>query len=1061
MFNSSEGSHLWCFIIVIIITIIIIVVVVVVVIIIICVRHVVSAHWTGFHDSQSGLRHYVVFSGSSRNSSDISLPVTLPANSSRHVQLLTTPLSAGSRIYFTVVAYNQAGESSRASSNGIIVDFSTPLSLQAPSIQTGWVGSTVSHAQLSSSSLQMSWNFSDNTALQYYYLSLLSDTGTSIPIPPQIVFLQSSQTFSQLALSDGDSYRILVRGCDVGGVCASATSESVLIDSSPPIDGYFLVNGLNSNISAHSWRNRPVRNTAEISLAVFGFSDPHSSPLQYWARAGSQVGGSSLMDVTLLPASPQNGNTFSLVLALNRQLIVSEVLHVTLWAENGAGLESRTIQGSFIVDDPFQTNRGSLMYVRSPCLIDSCMGHCSCAARGDLCNVPLSTLGTCERLNHTSLSPSMMVQVYNVVPQLVTTPTGRLVTSIADKLYGRWEYDSSANFRRVEWSVGVEGEEPGAGLIDIVNEEVWYTATSNMSAVFTVSKTRPLVEFQTYVFYVRVWYSFTTYAIFTSSSLGIDWSRPRIAQGRRVSDIVGGSMADIDFTHSETSLSMSWTDVFVSDGNMLEVGLGDTPASDNVYRLTSVVAMATSYNITGLDLEEGVVYYGMVRATDSLGKTTVSVSDGVTTDLTPPQLGVVLSGRGRGYSSIHAQSFTNVFTVRWFGFSDSESSIDHYEATFTNSRDPPSSYDNVSVSLWTSFTDLTLTQGLTYYAHVVAVNGAGLRSHDIVSDGVMVQTMQPEARECESSIFASLTNPSFDGSSTSTSQCTPTDVAMATMGWVVNASYVTVSSYPETPPIHGCHSIGIIGSISQTFVTTPATSYTLEFSYTIFHGNDLAGVRVQLPGVDELLTPPYRDQVQRWYSGRVQFVALERLSQLTVSSAFTDSVVHVDNIVIATCTSHTQLTPATLPQAIRLTPTLISGSRVKLSAEWNVVDELVGVKEYLWSIGTVARGGQLQPYRSTGHVQTGVSDYILVSQGQEVFVTVVARSNSGRELMVNSTGYMVDLTVPTERNHTHLIWDGAGPVDVDYQSGAMVAVNWAGLAAAQELLSCAWSVGKN
>ena len=1046
-------------------------------------RFVVSAHWTGFHDTQSSLRHLVFLAGSSPNMSDIVPPVTLPSTQSWHMQLLDTPLGAESQVFVTVVAVNRAGLSSTSFSDGVVVDFTSPVSHDSPVIQTRWVGSEYSHAQFSSSSLRLEWNFTDNSAMQYYYIGLMSGIGTFIPIPPLTAFLQSSLTFSRLTLSDGDSYYVMVRGCDVGGVCVSATSSPVRVDSSPPIDGYFAVNGLNSNASLLSWRNRPVRDTADISLAFFGFSDPHSQVVQYWARAGTRVSGDDLMSVSLLAVSSRdNGSVFTAILPLNRQLTIFEIVHVTVWAVNGAGLESRAVHGSFVVNEPSQTNRGSLTLVRSPCQVASCLGHCSCAARGDLCNVPASVSSTCQRLNVSTISSSMQIQVFNHVPQLITSPTvyasGRLVTSITDKLYGRWTYsDNPADFQRVEWSVGVLGEEPGEGLMDVVGEEVWRESSSNNSAIFAVSQQYPLMEGQTYVFYVRVWYTSEVYAIFTSEGVIVDWRRHQVPTGRRVADTVGGGVADVDFTSVHSSLSLYWANVFLSTPaasySTLEVGLGNAPGSANIYQLTSVVSMATSYTASGLDLDEGVVYYGMVRATNPLGEVTITVSDGVRLDVTPPGVGVVLSGRGRGYVTSRAQAETDRFTARWFGFSDAESAIDHYELSITDSPDLPTVYDRVGISLWSTITRLSLIQGQTYYAHVVAVNGAGLRSPDVASEGVVIQTMAPEGRECVFVDTVPVINPSFDNASYNGYPCPRTlpDVSMVTSGWETSVSYVVIASYPEIPPADGCHSIGLIGSISQSFSTAPGAEYTLQLSYSGYHGASQVGVRVQLPGVDQLLVAPYKDQVWRWSAGRVNFRAEDSLSRMTLSSAFTDSVVYVDDVRITSCTQYSSLAPAALPQAIRLTPSVISGSRLRLRAEWNVEDELSGIKEYLWAIGTVAMGGQLQPYSSTGHVRSGASREITVTHGQQVYVTVVARSNAGRELVVNSTGHVVDLTAPGQSSFIQsmlsnqdqsLVWDGIGQVEVDYQNSPVVAVNWAGLTntGLSSLQTCGWAIGK-
>jgi len=176
-----------------------------------------------------------------------------------------------------------------------------------------------------------------------------------------------------------------------------------------------------------------------------------------------------------------------------------------------------------------------------------------------------------------------------------------------------------------------------------------------------------------------------------------------VAQGKRVADILPGDSTDIDFTFSGSILSYSWSNIFLSTAatsySTLEVGIGDAPGSDNLVPLNSVPMATASHLASGLDLEEGKVYYGVVRATNPLGETTLSVSDGVLLDVSPPKVGVVLPGNGRGYMASRSQSVTDQFNTRWFGFSDAESAIEWYEATITDSVDPPDQYDNVNNSL--------------------------------------------------------------------------------------------------------------------------------------------------------------------------------------------------------------------------------------------------------------------------------------------------------------------------------------------------------------------------
>lgn len=147
------------------------------------------------------------------------------------------------------------------------------------------------------------------------------------------------------------------------------------------------------------------------------------------------------------------------------------------------------------------------------------------------------------------------------------------------------------------------------------------------------------------------------------------------------------------------------------------------PGSDDVYPLTSIPAGQISANVFGLSLELGVTYYSMVRATNTLGVSAESISD-----VTPPDVGVVLGGHGLGYVASFAQPSTRVLSARWYGFQDVESEIEHYEVAVANSTTPPlpSLYTNVGIGTQTQLTGLSLVPGQTYYVHVVGVNRAAL-----------------------------------------------------------------------------------------------------------------------------------------------------------------------------------------------------------------------------------------------------------------------------------------------------------------------------------------------
>ena len=965
-----------------------------------------------------------------------------------------------------------------------------PMSNSAPAILTEWVGSESNNSQISRSAMRVAWNFTDNlNTMHHYFVRLLSDSKSRIPILPQTVINEDYVTFSNLDLSDGNLYRMVVIGCDAAGICTRvSTSPPVLVDSSPPIDGFFALSSdsianLTSRIipGGMTWRNRQMRGVAQLNLAFLGFVDPHSGIEEYWASVGTFLSASDLLEPTRLTVSLAGDGIYVAVAFLNRLVSVSERLYISLWAVNGVGLKSHIVQASFEVESGVRNNNGSLTLLRSPaCSIDSCVGHCTCAARGDLCNVQLSP---CVRLSHSSLSPDRLIRVFNVVPQLQSGGINNdpLFTSITDKLYGRWELVNpmSTEFQRLEWTVGMREalSSPGMGLIDVVNDVVWRDTGNTTSMVFSVSEDYPLVDGEQYVFYVRAWYNSSEYTVFTSEGVTVDHRGPVVVRGKKVIEIIGMDSRDQDFSSNPSTLSVSWDGVFMSIMNYstFQLGIGSISSADNIYPLTSVLPTELMATVSGLILEEGVVYYSMVRATNFLGITVTSVSDGVLVDLTPPIVGTVLGGMGMQYSESLGQVETNVFSVRWFDFNDPESYIHHYELAVTNSTDLPNleMYENVGISLQTTLTNLNLISGQTYYAHIVGVNGAGLRSIDAVSTGTIIQDHQrPGALVCQERNPEILVNPSFEnttgvGGNGVPCPREPPSLSEGISGWYLNASYAMLASYPQMPPIDGCFALAIIGTISQEFYSIPGTSYNLTFSYKYHAMSPSPALRVQLPGLDRLVSQPdIPNSINNgWQRAQVLFSASSNTSTLTLSSALSNSLVFLDKVSITSCSRYERLSSSEeyviWPNAINLDHQVIARSKIKISAEWSLDDAVSGIKEYLWAIGTVPGGEQLQSYQSTGPVQGATSVELGVSHGEEVHVTVVARSNAGSTLIVHSRGYSVDLTPPPSVNDGGRMWDGEGDEDVDYQSSMLVGVNWSGLLDMESGLDvCAWAIGK-
>ena len=908
-----------------------------------------------------------------------------------------------------------------------------------------------------------------------------------MPFPGKVTGFQDHTTCVNIQLDDGESYTALVTACNTAGTCLQQTSSPILVDSSPPIDGYFAVQTASAAEidrtipGGMTWRNRPVRGYAQLNLAFLGFSDPHSGIAAYWAAVGSGYSQSDLTSgaVLLQTSLASDIGTYLALVELTRLLDIQEVIYVSVWAVNGAGLKSHIVQGSFSVDSiPGRTNNGSLTLLRSStCQLESCLGHCACGARGQFCS---TTAQSCVVIDTTAyLSTNLPLDVRNVVPQVIPgTDSSRLFTSVTDKLEGRWEQvePGSTAFQRLEWSVGEKGFTPGAGLIDRDSDILWRDAGTDNSAVFTVSPSYPLQHGVTYVFHVRAWYNNNTFGVFSSEGVTIDTAGPEVWRGRRVREVSSefGSEVDVDFVSSASQVTVSWDGVFILSlsGNYsaFEIGLGDAPGTDNLLAFSSVSSGVTTMPLTALSLQHRRRYYSAVRAISPLGIVTTSISDGFVVDLTPPNRGVVVDGLR--YHDLRAQSNTSVYSARWFGFNDPESGIHHFELAVTPSTLPPagSSYTDVGIQLKATLNALNLTPGQTYYAHVVAVNVAGLRSAAAVSSGVVIDTTKPTGIQCTTYSAEVLVNPSFEGMAGPSSPCSgQITVGTALQGWSRDASYMAVLPSSTTfSPYGGCFSLYFVGTISQSFTTTPARFYTLSFALKrhVYVSSEYTAVfkaKLTAPGIQRVITLSKLQTVaDGWQRFEFVFEAVDSTSEVVLNTPSDQYGLIVDSFSVRQCTAEIELVSSeTIVQwsrVISVSQEYISRTTARIYANWNIRDSKSGAREYLWAIGTVAGGEQLQRYTSIGNIRYGVSDVLHLIHGTRVFISVLAWNYAGLERVVYSDAYVVDLTLPSVEG---AVLDGLGGQDVDYQSATVVSASWEGIVDLESGISeCRWGLGK-
>ena len=976
---------------------------------------------------------------------------TLPPSMSSFIYPLTIPLPTNITVYVHLVAISNAGHMTSATSNGVFVDTTHPI-ITNIIVDTEWAGSVVMATQYSNTALRVTWN-TDNplSPIQSNYWSILSYPGTVIPLDIQTVNNRDSGTISGLSLSDGAMYSIIVVSCNAVGLCTqSQTNTSILIDSIPPVDGYFAVE-TNSTFprsvaipDGMEWRNRIQAGDSRITVAFYGFSDIHSEISEYWSEIGTSFGQSDLSmgSQILSPSQDIETGSWTATVQTAGHVSINDTLYITLWAVNGVGLESKRIHGSFIVEEvKGQMNRGTLRLLRSSqCVIDSCMGHCTCAARGDLCPLATNDIIMCMEVGSDVITEDQQVGVVNVASQETMATGNNLFTSITDKLIGRWLVPVPSPYQRLEWTVG-DSNGPGNGLYDTSTDQIWQEAGNSSTAIFSVNPLHPLLEGETYVFYVRGWLNYTHYAVFLSNSITVDTSSPRVVPGGRIRE--GELGTEIDYTANQTHIEVSWNGVFIEDLSTVystyQLGIGTVPGSDNIVYFSSISSSSYSAIITGI-FSHGLTYYTTLRITTPLSVTMDTISDGFTVDITPPEVGVVLDGLDN-WDNI-AQSDTLSLSARWTGFHDAESGIHHYEMGWSESSEAiPDQYVNMGIRLRGTITGVELEHGMTYYIHIVAVNNAGVWSQSVSSNGITIDTTRPEHIQCQWEEITSL-----ESINPGTSPCNYTQTEYDVTILPPSMSFI---------PLSGCYSHLVSHSHphSLTISTTPQSLYTFSFWLTWQPGESGCGhvtpllARVMAPGLDEVISVQTwnGDILHRWSRFQFQFTASDPNSTLTLTTLSDQYGIVFDRFIVSRCHTSTSIpindVITNSSSVFHVSQEHISGMWTRLRASWEVGEGEgdVEVREYKWTIGTTVRGEQLQSYTSTGSIPFGVSNELSTFHTQRLYISVLVWNHAGLESVVYGGPYIVDYT-PPEINEGGGVRDGG--VDLDYQDSAILQADW-------------------
>ena len=468
---------------------------------------------------------------------------------------LNLPLSVP--LYITVQATNNVGLQSLSTSDAFIVDTTAPRIIQRPDFITC---STCSRQGISvhtdNSLLHVSWEFDDQESpIIKYILTLKTYHESNVSLEIKEIAAETSQilTFHKdNRLKNGDVYTLSVTACNQAGLCATAHSNDLLIDSTPPQLGGFKI--------PMTWENEQSGNT-QINLTWYGFSDVESNIDEYQLMISRYYDGFELSG-GIKHLRPGNiSEEFGSIL-LSDKLYNGEFIILSIRAINGVGLVTKWSKLTVIViSSDHKEYHGFLDIQRHSCDVHYCNNDCTCAIIGKTCE-PSETTKPCVSLPKNSTVdkyPEITIFMHlNSYINVYYTPSTSCLTAV----WNIDQPDSTQNIKRFEWSMGRRGHAVGDGIFDLRTDRVWHSTGMQMDITYCLPSGISLGEGEEYVVYARVWYSFTEYKQFKSPPVMIDSTPPHVRRGRAVKDSDETCIPDYDFMTRSSLVTACWEKVF-------------------------------------------------------------------------------------------------------------------------------------------------------------------------------------------------------------------------------------------------------------------------------------------------------------------------------------------------------------------------------------------------------------------------------------------------------------------------------------------------------------------
>ena len=1017
-----------------------------------------SAHWEqAFTDAESGVVEYHIALGTKRGLADIKEIKNV--GSSTSATLTGVLLESGQRYYVTVTGCNGVHMCINGSSNGAVVDFFSP---HAGKVITGYQGPPVFYQWLTNSAWAR-WNWCladekrDSGKIDYkqcsndsfydihsgilgFGISVIS-LKTDVLLAPVKEAGRVKHTGRSISMEDG-IYSVVIEAHDHAGVRSRGFSNTFIVDSSPP----------SITRVQHGFSGALIQYTKEEFItfrAYFELEDDLAKIAECKAGIGSYLGADDVITYQSFPLSfPVSSLRANWTAGQAYKLVDGRRYYITVWAANGAGLFSIKSSLPLLADFEPPTN-GIVMdgwgFTDAQYHSYSSIYRVHWKGFTDFSGIETIFIGLSSRSDCNTCDTKAFVKAqpgseFYVLSGLTLTSgkkyyacvkltdragnegvfasSGVLVDTtppvpgkVADGRPGAdLDVQTESSVLRASWSNFTEqetkivsyrlafGTAPGSNDIQDFTD-VGLVSSSASSRLKVSELTSGQRYYATVVAYNVLGVPST---LISSSGVLVDFTPPVFSSSVR--DGVDSS-GDLQST-SNNSLSATWDcDDQETSVDYVEVAFGLQPGESDVMNFSTVAAQQKSFSLKKA-LRLGYRYFATVKCVNNVGLKSLSISNGVVFDDTPPEGLSVVDGNYQGS--------TSNLSIKWT-FVDRESGIQQFVIYIYRKNlqignadtNGPFVYNGTATSSTIQLLR-PLSNGVRYYVNVTGVNHAGLAT-TLESDGFMIDSTPP--------VCAQVWNGDLPDQNDVQYVPKPTKL---TISWNCydNESFISLYRY----------------SVKNNF-----TGKVILPFHTLKSKSNSSGSALITGGGK--WNPIYEE-------GNTYSVGIEITNAVLMKSVYWTNGVFVDS------------TPPVLKD-IKLT---FNPKTDSLHAEWDVLDKESGLKTLAWGLGTTPDSTNIKTFTEVPTSQRRISiTSIPLTLGRTYFLSLSAVNKAGLPSTTASNGAVIDRTPPTVGIVTaHYVFPKGYDRDKDYVPGASFAASWTGFIDVESgVEQYSWAVGTN